>query len=63
MPPCNEVDPSLILDGPWKYKLPAHITTEDNVLADKIHTKRLWTNGHQSPLIEEVEDKDIHLGM
>ena len=38
MPPYDEVDPSLILNGPQKHKLPAHITTEDNVSADKIHT-------------------------
>ena len=32
---CDEVDPSLIIDGCQKRKLAAHIMSEDNVSADK----------------------------
>ncbi|KAG5644314.1 hypothetical protein H0H81_009617, partial [Sphagnurus paluster] len=65
----DEVDPSLIVDGPRKRKLAAHITSEDNASADKDHTaKKLRQAGigslptsssrRQSPSIEDVEDED-----
>jgi len=42
----DEVDLSLIVDGPQKWKLAAHITSEDNVSADKIRSaKKLWHTG------------------
>jgi len=43
---CDEVDLSLIVDSLRKWKLAAHITSEDNVSADKIHgAKKLRHTG------------------
>ncbi|KAG5647790.1 hypothetical protein H0H81_007425 [Sphagnurus paluster] len=63
----DEVNLSLIVDGPRKRKLAAHITSEDNVSADKDYTtKRLRQAGigttssskRRSPSIEDIEDED-----
>lgn len=50
----DKVNTSLIVDGPWKWKLAAHITSKDNVSADKDHTKKRLQQAGVGPSLCEL---------